>query len=397
MAESILADRYQLRHVIGRGGMGEVWSAHDMRLDRPVAVKLLSTQMAAEAEVRERFDVEARSAARLNHPNVVSVYDSGEHEGVPYLVMELLPGHTLADELALGPIAPDRLRLVGAQILGALSVSHQAGILHRDIKPGNVFLTTDGVAKVGDFGIAKSTEALHLTTAGMVPGTAAYLAPERVRGEPATPQSDIYSVGVLLYEALSGRKPFNADTPLGMVRAVEQQDLVPLAEVRPGLDSALVATVERAMAGEPTRRFTTASDMAASLSASATSEANDQTALDSAAATGMPLVSTDVPPTQMLTPVPSPPQRDAETDGVAAAIAPWWAGARDHVTLILVATVVVVFVLIVMFGRGSPSPGPGGDASSTVATSTPTTVAELTNPPAGLDEAIDRLREVVRP
>ncbi|MDP1805885.1 MAG: serine/threonine-protein kinase, partial [Acidimicrobiales bacterium] len=260
-----MGDRYELVEVVGRGGMGEVWSARDLRLGRSVAVKLLSPHMASEAGVRERFEAEARSAARLSHPNVVQVFDSGEHDGIPYLVMELLPGRTLADEVALGRLDPEAVRRIGMEVLGALEASHQAGILHRDIKPGNVLLAADGRAKVGDFGIAKSTEGLNLTSTGMIVGTAAYLAPERVAGEPATPQSDLYAVGVVLYEALSGRKPFEADTPIGLMRAVEAHQAIPLAEARPGLEASLVAAVERAMAKDPGRRFNSAAAMAAAL------------------------------------------------------------------------------------------------------------------------------------
>src|SRR5205085_5453763 len=181
-----LADRYQLRGLIGRGGMGEVWAARDLRLERDVAVKRLSPHLASEPGVRERFEAEARAAAGLNHPNVVAVFDSGEHDGVPFLVMELLPGRTLADELADGPLAPERARRIGAEVAAALAASHAAGVLHRDVKPGNVLLAADGTAKVGDFGIAKSTEGLDLTTTGTIVGTAAYLAPERLAGAPAT-------------------------------------------------------------------------------------------------------------------------------------------------------------------------------------------------------------------
>ena len=251
----MLADRYQLTRIVGRGGMGEVWAARDIRLGRDVAVKRLSPHLASEPGVRERFDVEARAAAGLNHPNVVAVFDSGEHEGIPFLVMELLPGRTLADELVDGPLDPARARQVGGEVLAALAASHAAGILHRDVKPGNVLLGADGAVKVADFGIAKSTEALDLTTTGTIVGTAAYLAPERLAGQPATAQADLYAVGVLLYEALSGQKPYAADTPMGLLRAVEAQDPVPLAEARPGLDPSLVAIVERAMDPDPSRRF----------------------------------------------------------------------------------------------------------------------------------------------
>src|SRR5215210_804688 len=260
-----LGGRYQLLDVVGRGGMGEVWAGRDLRLDRSVAVKLLSPTMASEAGVRERFDEEARSAARLSHSNVVLVFDSGEHEGTPYLVMELLPGRTLADEVAHGPLEPERVRRLGIEVLGALAASHQAGILHRDIKPGNVLLTGEGTAKVADFGIAKSTEGLQLTSTGMIVGTAAYLAPERLAGQPATVQSDVYAVGVVLYEALTGQKPFGGDTPFAVMRAVEAHQAVPLAEARPGLDASLVTTVQRAMAKDPARRFSSAAAMAEAL------------------------------------------------------------------------------------------------------------------------------------
>ena len=151
-----LAGRYELVEVVGRGGMGEVWAARDLRLGRSVAVKLLNPTMASDGGVRERFETEARSAARLSHPSVVQVFDSGEHDGVPFLVMELLPGRTLADEVATGPLDPEPVRRIGIEVLGALEASHRAGVLHRDIKPSNVLLTADGRAKVGDFGIARA-------------------------------------------------------------------------------------------------------------------------------------------------------------------------------------------------------------------------------------------------
>ncbi|HEX7276490.1 MAG TPA: serine/threonine-protein kinase, partial [Acidimicrobiales bacterium] len=277
---------------------GAVGAGRDLRLGRSVAVKLLGAHLATDRGVRERFEAEARAAAGLNHPNVVAVYDSGEDEGVPFLVMELLPGRTLADELADGPLDPERARSVGVEVLAALAASHAAGILHRDIKPGNVLLAADGTAKVGDFGIAKSTEGLDLTSAGTIVGTAAYLAPERLAGQPATAQADLYALGVVLYEALCGRKPFAGDTPVGLLRAIDAHDPIPLGEIRPGLDPSLVAIVERAMAKDPGQRFARADEMAAALAGRA--------AAGGAQAVTVPLVVG--PPTTVL--VPSTPPAD---------------------------------------------------------------------------------------
>jgi len=384
-----LADRYQLLEIVGRGGMGEVWSAKDLRLDRHVAVKMLNMQMASEVGVRERFDIEARSAARLNHPSVVSVYDSGEHDGVPYLIMELLPGRTMADEMVLGPLEAERARQLGTEMLAALSASHEAGILHRDIKPANVLLTADGTAKVSDFGIAKSTEGLHLTSTGIIVGTAAYLAPERVSGRPATPQSDLYAVGVVLYEALSGRKPFDADTPLGILRAVEAHEVPSLARIRPGLDASLVATVERAMDKDPARRFVSAADMAVSLRAAGSPAiSDDRTLADSAAGPTQALPGPTS--TQVLSTPTGDRQADVGRSGANPPVATRWSALRNRAGVVAILAIMAIFVVVVLIGtrRGSsPTPAP-----TTVAPSTPTTAL-----PTGLDEALKHLQDAVRP
>lgn len=391
-----LAGRYRLGEVVGRGGMGEVWSATDLRLDRAVAVKLLSAQMASEPGVRDRFDVEAHSAARLTHPNVVLVYDSGEEDGTPFLVMELLPGRTLADELTAGPLEPDRARRIGLEVLSALAASHQAGILHRDIKPGNVLLTTDGTAKVGDFGIAKSTEGLNLTSTGMIVGTAAYLAPERVTGTSASPQSDIYAVGVVLYEALSGRKPFNADTPIGIMRAVEAHDVVPLSQICPGLDPHLVAAVEQAMAKEPARRFATASEMAAALQgSSAVTVPGDETVLDApsiGAAHGLPGASA----TQVL-PSAGTPATEVRAPTVTHRVHTRTSALRSRTGVIAAVAVAALFLLVVFIGtRGGSSSGPATATSPTTAAGSGTAATTVSVPPA-LDQAIKHLQDSVRP
>ena len=232
----VLGERYELVEVVGRGAMGEVWAAQDLRLDRRVAVKVVRAPVASDPAVRARFGTEARAAARLSHPNVVTVFDSGEDDGTPFLVMELLSGRTLADELAEGPLSPKRALAVGVDVLGGLAASHHAGILHRDIKPANVLLAEDGTARLADFGIAKSIEGGDATATGVVLGTAAYLAPERLAGHAATAQSDLYAVGAVLYEALAGRTPFSAETPLARLRAIDRHAASPLRDLRPELN-----------------------------------------------------------------------------------------------------------------------------------------------------------------
>src|SRR5687768_17145785 len=156
MAEPVcLVNRYELRGLLGRGGMGEVYDGWDLRLDRPVAVKLLNSQLASQPEIRTRFESEARAAARLTNPKVVRIFDTGEHEGTPFIVMERLPGRTLADEMAGGPLPQARVRAVLLDMLEALAFAHRKGVLHRDVKPSNVLITEEGTAKIADFGIAK--------------------------------------------------------------------------------------------------------------------------------------------------------------------------------------------------------------------------------------------------
>jgi serine/threonine protein kinase len=258
-----IAERYELGGVLGRGGMGEVWAATDVRLDREVAVKLLRADLAEIDEVRQRFEGEARAAAALVHPNVVAVFDAGEEDGAPFIVMERLPGRTLADELAEGgPLSSSEARDLAVAVLRALEAAHGAGIVHRDVKPGNVLRATDGTWKVADFGIAKSAEAAgDLTVTGMMIGTPSYLAPERIDGEPATPASDLYALGVVLFEALTGRKPFAADSTIALAEQIRAGRAPALRELRGDVDPTLARVVERAMATDPRRRFAGASEM----------------------------------------------------------------------------------------------------------------------------------------
>lgn len=261
----LIAGRYQILEPLGRGGMGHVHAGLDRQLDRPVAIKFLRADLADQAKLRERFEREARAAARVSHPNVVAVFDIGEHADVPYIVMERLSGRTLADEFVAGPIPGDRVRAIASELLGGLGAAHRLGVLHRDIKPGNILLTDTAQVKLADFGIAKLDDDRQDTTIGSVFGTVSYLAPERLAGQPATQSSDVYSVGVVLFEALTGAPAFHAETPLALAHAVAHDQPIFTEQQRRGLDPALVGAVERAIDKDPDTRFASTDEMAAAL------------------------------------------------------------------------------------------------------------------------------------
>jgi serine/threonine protein kinase len=257
--------RYHLGERLGEGGMGEVFVAHDLRLEREVALKLLRADLARRDGMRARVVAEARLAARLTHPNVVAVLDTGEHEGRPFVVMERLSGRTLRDELGEGPMSAERARDVGLQVLRALAAAHELGIVHRDVKPGNVLDAGVGTWKVADFGIAKWIHADEtLTGTGELLGSPSYLAPERITGAQAGPASDLYAVGVLLYEAVRGRRPF------------EGRYASPTS-ANPDVDRSIAAVIERAMRLDPAKRFPDAETMAAALLGEADASPADRT------------------------------------------------------------------------------------------------------------------------
>jgi serine/threonine protein kinase len=256
-----LSDRYTLEQRLGGGGMAVVYRAHDERLDRPVAVKLFDPVRWPDGNHRARFEAEARAAASIAHHNVVAVHDFGVAGDLLFIVMECLPGRTLADEIRAGPIAPARLTAVLQDLLAGLAAAHAKGVLHRDIKPSNVLIDDAGRAKLADFGIATSSGG-ELTETGVVIGTPLYLAPERVAGAPASVRSDLYAVGVMAYEALAGTPPFRGDTPLALAQAIHEGRPRALHEARPDAPVALCDVVQRAMAHDPEVRPASANELA---------------------------------------------------------------------------------------------------------------------------------------
>jgi beta-lactam-binding protein with PASTA domain/class 3 adenylate cyclase/tRNA A-37 threonylcarbamoyl transferase component Bud32 len=256
-------ERYDLKELIGSGGMAEVYLARDRELDRDVAFKRLRPQYAHDEEVVERFEREAKSAASLSHPNIVSVYDRGETEdGSYYIVMEHVPGGNLKDRiLEKGLLPPDEAAAIALQVARALEAAHERGVVHRDVKPQNVLLTESGEAKVADFGIARAVAASTVTKTGFVVGTAHYLSPEQALGHPATPRSDLYSLGVVLYEVLTGELPHDAETQVGIVMKHVSGRLQPPRDVNPEVPEELDAVVVRLLARDPEDRYRDAAEV----------------------------------------------------------------------------------------------------------------------------------------
>jgi len=268
VAGNTLVDgRYRILRRIGSGGMADVYCAEDSHLGRQVAIKVLHRRFAQDQEFVERFRREAKSAAGLNHPNVVGVFDRGEHEGTYYIAMEYLTGRTLKDIVtAEAPLPQERVIDVGTQILEAAGFAHRHGVIHRDFKPHNVIVDEQGHAKVTDFGIARAG-ASEMTETGSIMGTAQYLSPEQAQGHAVTATSDIYSIGVMLYEMLAGRLPFEGDSAVAVALKHLSEAPTPISQWRPDLHPALEAVVMAALAKDPAQRWQSAEDLAAALEA----------------------------------------------------------------------------------------------------------------------------------
>jgi serine/threonine protein kinase len=253
---------YEVRDAIGRGGMAAVYTAYQASLDRVVAIKVISAHLASEPEFMERFRQEARAVARLSHPNIVIVHDFGEDGDLPYLVMEHVDGVTLADLLDEGITQEQTLDLL-PQIASGLDYAHSRGIVHRDIKPQNVLITREGRAVLADFGLARMMEsARRLTMSGGVVGTPEYMSPEQASGRSTDHRTDVYALGVILYEMVAGLRPFSAETPLGVLMKHLQEPPPSIREFRPDLPPSVDAVIQKALAKQPEERFQSASELA---------------------------------------------------------------------------------------------------------------------------------------
>ncbi len=390
IAGRTLAGRYELRDRIGTGGMATVHRAWDTRLGREVAVKRLVPSLALDPVVRHRFEAEANAAARISHPNVVTVFDTNERDGEPFIVMECLSGATLAGELARGRLPIGRVREIAVDVLSGLAAAHDLDVVHRDIKPSNLLVAADGSIKIADFGIAKSLASLDHTATGDVVGSAAYIAPERLEGHSATARSDLYSLGVVLYESATGRKPFTGDTPAAVAHAVIAGHAQPLREARPDIDEELATAIERAMARRPEDRFATARDMTAGLRRP---ELEDTMAISAVDLFGEPTEAVAVTRTAAI----------PDSGSTSRQIVPVEPGEhaprrRTWGTFVFAAAVVAVILLgalVFLAARSNPTP-----AANTPTTSTPAPAPHGANPaplPAQLQDGLQQLENAVRP
>ena len=368
--------RYRLESRIATGGMGEVWRATDTALGREVAVKLLKSEYADDPTFRSRFETEARHAASLHHPGVASVYDVGEsallgrEDGSavprPFLVMELVDGQPLSALLRGGrPLDPEVARDLMAQAADAIGAAHRAGIVHRDVKPANLLVTPERQVKITDFGIARASDGLGLTGTGQVMGTPQYLSPEQARGNPASPASDVYSLGIVAFECLAGHRPFDAESPVATALA-HLNDPVP--DLPATVPPALAAVVRRAMAKDPAQRYADGETFAAAL--------RDPVATETTAYVPVPAVPVGertqvlgaVPPVVPVDPTPTPAEAHDEPVGERRSVWP-----AVLLVLAVVAAIAIIAVLVATAGDGDDEPEADPTPSRTPRSSAPAT------------------------
>jgi eukaryotic-like serine/threonine-protein kinase len=310
-----LTERYQLTAHLARGGMADVYQGHDRLLNRKVAVKILHSQLSNDEAFVKRFRKEAQAAANLTHPNIVGIYDWGQLDNTYFIVMELVEGRSLREVLkSEGTLLPRRAVEIAADMSAALSVAHRAGLVHRDIKPGNILLSPDGTVKVTDFGIARAwDDSQELTRTGSVMGTATYFSPEQAQGSKADERSDVYSVGIVLYEMLAGAPPFRGDNPMAVAYQHVSQDAAAPSSINADVPASLDGIVLKAMAKNPEERYQTAEEMRQDLWAALQGKTPVAAAAPLAVVPGAVLVAEDDSATRMMTravpPATAPPDQ----------------------------------------------------------------------------------------
>jgi serine/threonine-protein kinase len=360
MSERLLADRYRLESVLGRGGMATVWRALDTRLGRAVAVKVLQASALIDPAAQQRFNREAWTVARLRDPHIVTVFDAGLEGERPFLVMELVEGTTLAALLAAGRLDVDRAVDVAMQVCDALSAAHAAGLVHRDVKPGNILIGAGGVVKVCDFGIVRIAGAgqATLTVAGTAVGTSRYMAPEQVSGGPVDARTDMYGLGCVLYTMLTGASPFEGDAPLSIVWQHLHREPDPIIGHRPDLPPPLVDLIGALLAKNPDDRPQTAAEVRAALAGVA--DAGSPAAALAGTGTTIRASAAVVSPTRTM------PAIEPIDDGDAPSPrSRWWVPAG--VGAVAGATLVAIVVAFLASGPSETASPPAAGAPATTA------------------------------
>ena len=366
---TVFNGRYALRRPLARGGMADVFLGHDELLDRPIAVKVLFPEFASDPSFVERFRREAQAAANLNHPNIVGIYDWGQENGTYFIVMEYIEGRSLADIIrAEGRIEPERAAEITADVAAALSFAHRSGLVHRDIKPGNVLVTPSGQVKVADFGIATAANAgdANLTKTGLVMGTATYFSPEQAQGKPVDPRSDLYSLGVVLYEMLAGEPPFKGENPIAIAYQHVQQPPPGLRARGVAVTEPLEAITFKLLAKNPAHRYPAADDLRADLRryrdglhrlakpAAAASVAGGAAASAAASgATASMAATTAVPRTDSTVMAPARRAGSGARTGVFAVL----------IVLVLIVLAAIFLLLLTGGDSGTKTPTPAGKIS----------------------------------